>query len=129
MVTVIDYAVRQNSEGNSYVALMLQGDLELVQSKETGNFYATARKCAISSTFTEAVAASLIGRQIKGTIIKEVCDPYDYVVPETGEQISLSHRYVYSTIEPEVAVTKQTTAPFMNPMNFMGNGAVQFGEA
>lgn len=129
MVTVVNYAVRENSEGNSYVTLMLQGDLEMVQSQQTGRFYATARRCGISSTFDEAFAASMIGKQIQGTIVKEVCDPYEYVVPETGEQVTLSHRYVYSPEESSVIVNKQAPAPFIQPINFMGNGAVQFGEA
>jgi len=52
MVTVSDYAVRQNQDGESYVVLILEGDMELVQSQQTGNFYASARKCSISSTFS-----------------------------------------------------------------------------
>ena len=41
MVTVMDVVQRTNKEGEPFVALILQGDLEIVQSKE-GNFYATA---------------------------------------------------------------------------------------
>ncbi len=68
--------------------IVVQGDLEMVQSKESGKFYATARKCAIASTFDEAFAISMVGKQIKGTIVKETCEPYEYVVPETGEQVN-----------------------------------------
>lgn len=63
MVTVIDYAVRQNSEGEPFVALMLQGDLEMVQSQETGRYYVTARKCSIPYTFSEQVAQQMIAQK------------------------------------------------------------------
>lgn len=107
MVTVIDYAVRENSEGEAFVALILQGDLEMVRSNETGRFYATARKCSISSTFSEAVATQMIGKEMPGQIIKQECDPYDYVIPETGETIELNHTWVYA---PEgVEQTKKST--------------------
>jgi hypothetical protein len=106
MVTVVNYAVRQSSEGNSFLALMLQGDLEMVQSKETGRFYATARRCSISSTFDEATASLMIGKQIPGTIVKEDCDPYEYVIQETGETVTLQFRYVYSPVEQSVTEVK-----------------------
>ena len=95
MVTVSDYAVRQNQEGESYVVLILEGDMELVQSQQTGNFYASARKCSISSTFSEKMAAAQVGKQIPGNIVKVECEPYDFVIPNTGEAIVLSHRWSY----------------------------------
>ena len=95
MVTVSSYVVRHNEDGDSFVVLVLQGDLEMIQSRNSGNFYATAKKCTISSTFSEQMAATLIGKQLPGKIIKEECDPYDFVVPETGESIMLEHRWTY----------------------------------
>ena len=95
MVTVADYAIRQNAEGEDFVVLILQGDLEMVQSQETGRFYATARRCSISSTFNEAVAAQMVGKQIPGNIQKVECEPYEYVIPESGEVVELSHRWEY----------------------------------
>jgi hypothetical protein len=95
MVTVADYAIRQNAEGEDFVVLILQGDLEMVQSQETGRFYATARRCSISSTFNEAVAAQMVGKQIPGNIQKVECEPYEYVIPESGEVVKLSHRWEY----------------------------------
>lgn len=95
MVTVSGFAVRQNQEGESFVVLILQGDMELVQSQQTGHFYATAKKCTISSTFSEQMAATLVGKQLPGKIIKEECDPYDFVVPETGEILELNYRWAY----------------------------------
>ena len=95
MVTVSDYAMRQNQDGESFVVLILQGDMELIQSQKTGNFYASARKCTISSTFSEQTAAAQVGKQLPGKIIREECEPYDFVIPDTGEVIELSHRWTY----------------------------------
>jgi hypothetical protein len=44
MVTIIGYRLAKNKDEKEFVALELQGDIEMVQSLETGNFYATARK-------------------------------------------------------------------------------------
>ena len=95
MVTVSAYAVRQNQQGESFVVLILQGDMELIQSQQTGNFYVSARKCTISSTFNEQVAATMVGKQLPGRIVKEDCEAYDYLVPETGEIVEMSHRWTY----------------------------------
>lgn len=95
MVTVSGYAVRQNQEGEPFVVLILQGDMEMIQSQKTGRFYATAKKCTISSTFSEQMAASQVGKQIPGKIIREECDPYDFVIPQSGEVVELNHRWIY----------------------------------
>jgi hypothetical protein len=99
MVTVTAAHLRENEKG-SYVSLEIQGDLEFVQSQNTGRFYATARKCFISSTFNEQTAQKMIGKEIPGKIVRTPCDPYDYTIPETGEVIQRCHRYDY---EPEEA--------------------------
>lgn len=104
MVTVSDYAVRENSDGEEFIALILQGDLTMVKSQETGRYYATAKKCSITSTFTADQAQALIGRQIPGSIIRQESDPYDYTIPETGEVVELTHRWVYSPDEFSAAV-------------------------
>ncbi|MEJ7829524.1 MAG: hypothetical protein WKF91_15045 [Segetibacter sp.] len=95
MVKIINYAVRSTKEGKSFVSLQLQGDVELVQSMGTGRFYATAKKCNISSTFDEEVAKSLIGTSFPGKIVRVEAQPYDFVIPETGEVIKLAHSYEY----------------------------------
>lgn len=99
MVTVIDFETRMNADGKPYVALIIQGDVEMVLSKETGKYYATARKASISSTFDASTAKALIGRQMPGTITKEPCTPYDYTNPNTGEVVQLNFRYVYKPEE------------------------------
>lgn len=107
MVTVTDYAVRQNSDGEPFVALILQGDLEMVRSQETGRFYATARTCSISSTFSEPVAQQMIGQQIPGRIVKQECEPYEYLIPESGEVVTLSHTWEFTPEEKETAPRAQ----------------------
>lgn len=105
MVTVKDYHVREGERG-SYVSLELMGDIELVQSTNTGRYYATARRCFISSTFNEHVAKMMVGKQIGGTIQRVPCEPYQYTVPETGEVITIGYRWDYSTEEVPAPVKR-----------------------
>jgi hypothetical protein len=95
MVTVKNYALRESKDGKQFITLELQGDLEMVQSMGTGRFYATARKCSVTSTFDEATAKILIGRQIPGSIRRVETETYEYTIPETGEVILLAHSYQY----------------------------------
>lgn len=95
MVTVENYHVRKTKEGKPFISLELTGDLEMVQSSKNGKFYATMKRCFISSTFNETVAQRMIGKQMPGRIVKEASEPYDYTLPETGEVIQLTHRYGY----------------------------------
>jgi len=95
MVTIVNYKERQKDDGASFFVLELQGCIEMTQSKTTGMFYATAKKAIIPSTFDEVTCKGLIGTQILGSIKKQECEPYEYVVQETGEEIILSHRWVY----------------------------------
>src|SRR6476661_322170 len=106
MVRIIDYRKRENSQGESFFALILQGEICLVQSKATGRMYATALNTSITSTFNEVTCKSLIGKEIPGSIKKVECDPYEYFVKESGETISLNFKCVYSTdiMENEEAI-------------------------
>jgi len=119
MVQVIDYAMRQSKDGRDFNVLILQGGLSMVQSKKTGNFYATVKKCSIPATFDEATAKTMIGERITGSVQKKSCEPYSFVVKETGEVMQLDYRWVYlpegATIEeaifegePEVAFASET---------------------
>lgn len=94
MVRVIGVQVRKNEKG-TYVSLQLQGDIVMVQSQNTGRFYATAKKCSVFSTFDEHCAKSLIGSTIPGSIVRVECEVYDYTIPDTGEVIRLAHTYGY----------------------------------
>jgi len=101
MIQIIDFKTRVNSEGEPFLALILESDLEMVKSQQSGRFYATAKRASIPSTFTEERCKALIGTQMPGAIKRVECDPYDYTLPETGEVITLSHRYEYIPEEQE----------------------------
>lgn len=95
MVTVTNYAIRKTNDDRTFVALELTGGVELVQSQNTGNFYATVRKCSIPSTFDENIAKMMIGQQIEGDIVRVASDPYDFVNKQTGEVMTLQHSFAY----------------------------------
>lgn len=95
MVRVINYLLRVSKENKEFIVLELQGDLVMVQSQQTGKFYATAQKCTITSTFDENTAKLMIGKEIPGRIERVQTDPYEYTIQDTGEVIQLSHRYQY----------------------------------
>ena len=94
MVRVKNYHLREGVNGD-FISLELEGDLEMVQSMNTGRFYATTRRCKISSTLNEQTAKSMIGKELPGEIVRVQCEPYDYTVPDTGEVIQLAHSYDY----------------------------------
>jgi hypothetical protein len=95
MVRIIAYEERLNKESQPFVALILQGDLVMVQSQETGRYYATAKKCSITSTFSEEEAKALVGKELPGRISKVACPEFEYTIEETGETITLNHRWEY----------------------------------
>ena len=129
MVTVIDYAIRQTKDGREFIALILQGGLSLVQSKNTGNFYATVKQCSIPSTFNESTAKLMVGERVPGSVQKMSCEPYQWTNRETGEIIDLSHRWVYvpegATLEeaiyegePEVALADKKPRMKLHSVEF-----------
>ncbi len=101
MVTIINFKERNKEDGTSFFVLEVQGGIEMVQSKATSNFYATAKKAYLPSTFDALTCQALIGTQMPGSIEKEACEPYEYTVKETGEIITLNHRYSYAPEEKE----------------------------
>ena len=86
MVTIINYKRRETELGKEFFVLEVQGGLEMVKSRENGNFYATAKKANIASTFDEQTCKALIGTQIEGKVEKENCVPYDYTIKETYQK-------------------------------------------
>lgn len=96
MVTIIDFKQRVNKEGKEYGVLVLQGKIETVRSKTTNRPYFTAKKTAVPTTFDEEFGKNLIGQTLPGQIEKIECDPYIFTNPETGEEMELSHTYVYN---------------------------------
>ena len=107
MITIKDYQLRQSTKGKSFVTLEIQGDPEMVQSQETGRFYLTARRCSISSSFDEETAKTLIGKTMPGKIVRTQCDPYEYIIPDSGERIMLVHRYEYQPDHSHLENTKK----------------------
>lgn len=103
MVRIISYKKRETEEGKEFFVLELQGGAEMVKSQETGKFYLTARKASISSTFDEMTCQALIGAELPGKVEKVMCEPYEYVIKDTGEVITLTHRFEY--VEEEKAST------------------------
>ncbi len=95
MVRIISYSERTKEDGENFFTLTVQGGIEMIRSKKTGKFYATAKKASIASTFDEETCKALIGTEMDGDIVKQSCEPYQYTIKETGETIELSHRYVY----------------------------------
>ena len=96
MVTIINYKSATNADGQEFYLLVVQGGVESVLSKESGRFYLTAKKATVSSTFDERTCESLIGTKMPGGVQKVEVDPYSFVVEETGEEITLNHRYEYN---------------------------------
>ena len=95
MVKVVGFKALENSEGEEFFGLVLQGGIEMVQSEDTGRFYATAKKCTVASTFDANTCDGLVGEKIPGDIKKITCEPYDYSIAQTGEVISLSHKWQF----------------------------------
>ena len=106
MVTCVDIALRKTQEGREFYALVLQGGLSLIQSKQTGNYYATVKRTSIPSTFDEATAKMMIGEKVPGSVQKKACEPYEWTNKETGEIITMDYRWAYvpegSTIEEAI---------------------------
>lgn len=95
MVRIIDYRTRINAEGEPFLALVVQGGITLVKSKETGLYYATAKKTSIPCTFDEATCKTLIGQELDGTVERVDCEAYEFTNETTGEVITLDHRWVF----------------------------------
>ena len=106
MVKIVNYQRRETEQGREFFVLEVQGGVEMVKSQETGKFYLTARKALVPSTFDEITCQALIGSDLAGEVEKVACAPYEYVVKETGEVVTLQHRYEY--VQEKVA-TKQET--------------------
>ena len=94
MVEIVDYKQLENKKGESFFALVLQGDIEIVVSKQSGRQYITAPKASLPCTFTESVCQSLIGKNMPGSISRDKCDPYEYTTSE-GQVLTLDYTYVY----------------------------------
>ncbi len=125
MVRIIGFKERENEEGIPFFLLELQGGIEMVLSQISNRYYATAKKAYISSTFDEQTCQALIGTEMQGKIIKEECEPFDYVIKETGEEITLSHRWVFvpeGAEEPKKPEMSPLETVMADPETFSQNG-------
>jgi len=104
MVTIINFKERNKEDGTSFFVLEVQGGIEMIKSQSTGNFYATARKAFLPSTFDALTCQALIGTQMQGSIEKVECEPYEHTIRDTGEIIMLHHRFCY--VQEEKQITK-----------------------
>lgn len=102
MVTIMEYKTYQKEDGTEFFALVVQGGLEAVKSQETGKTYFTARTAKVPCTFDESTCSRLIGNEIEGRIRKVKVEPYEYPNPETGEIMTLSHRYEFIGADDEI---------------------------
>jgi len=59
----------------------------------------------VTSTLDEEACKAMVGEQLDGKIEKVQCTPYEFVIPQTGEVVELSHRWSYL---PAVATTMAT---------------------
>ena len=96
MVTISGYRKLTNADGKEFCALNLMGGIELIKSKTTGQYYATAWKSSITSTFSEEICKHLVGEKLPGTIQKVDCEPYEYAIGTTGECVTLNHKYKFN---------------------------------
>ena len=115
MVRIIDYKVRENRDGDVFLALIVQGGIQLVKSKETGMYYATSKKASLPSTFDEETCKSLIGQELDGTVEKVDCEPYEITNEETGEVLQLNYRWVYVKEGDTVEQAVKQEAPQEEP--------------
>lgn len=115
MVTIVDFVKRTNIDDVEFNSLILQGGIELVKSRQTGRYYATAKKTSISCTFDDAMCQSLIGTKIPGSVQRVECEPYEFVARSTGEIVTLTHRWVYlkdgETVEETVIADSKVVMP------------------
>ncbi len=96
MVTITGFEKRKNKKKEEFNVLILQGDVEIVISKETGKPYLTARKTSIPCTFNDAMAKTMVGKEMQGEIDKQECEEYEFTIPDTGKKIKLAYTYVYN---------------------------------
>jgi hypothetical protein len=102
MVKIVGFKTFERKDGSEFCALIVQGGIEAVKSKETGKTYFTARKVNVSCTFDEEMCESLIGSDFPGSIQKVEVEAYEYAIPDTGEMITLTHIYEYVSEEDNV---------------------------
>mgnify|MGYP001822874917 CR=1 FL=1 len=95
MVIVKNVKPIQKKDGETFYALIVEGSVEPVRSGKTGRIYFTVKRASVPTTFDEMTCKRAIGSQFEGEIRKVNCDPYKYIIEDTGEEIELSHRWEF----------------------------------
>ncbi len=98
MVKVVDYKTYQNSDGENYHSLVVEGGIQYNVSQTSGKLYITTLKTIIPCTFSEEQCQDLLGKDIPGSIQRVDVEPYEKVNPETGETRLITH---YNQFVPE----------------------------
>lgn len=112
MVTVTNAHERVRKDGTIFAVLEISGGVELVQSQETKQYYATLRKCNIPFTGTVETAKLMIGQKLEGEIVRTICEPYEFVNPRTGEVMSLQHSWAYQPSEKAEVIGHTKLNPY-----------------
>lgn len=102
MVTISNYKSFEKEDGGFFYALVVQGGVEAIKSKETGQTYLTVKTAMVPCTFDESTCKSLLGQKMPGTIKKIDVEPYEYSNSVTGEIITYTQRNVYINEDDEV---------------------------
>lgn len=121
MVRIINYKKSIKEDGRESISLKVQGGIEAVQSQQSGKLYLTARTAYVFCTFDEQTAKNLIGTELPGEVQKVPCEPYDYVVKDTGETMTLCHRFEYVQEEPAMPAAlprEMDIKEEFNPLDF-----------
>lgn len=105
MVTVKEIKKAKNSKDEEFYGLIVQSGAMPVKSKKTGRVYFTAKTAFVATTFDEQTASSMIGMEFEGTVKRVTTDPYEYTIEETGEIITLTHRWEY--VDPALDMEEQ----------------------
>jgi len=118
MVKIVNYKERLREDNSSFYVLEVQGGIELVKSQSTGNYYATSKRRIFQQPLMKFYVSPLIGQELEGSIVRQECKPYSYVVKDTGEELTLRHRWVFTPEKEQAVIQKQETndALFM-PVN------------
>lgn len=95
MVTISNYELKKNQRGEKFIVLNLISDVVMERSANTGSWYANTYKANIVASFDEETAKLMVGKQLKGSIVKKECKPYEYLVKSTGKKVILSYTFQY----------------------------------
>jgi len=136
MVTVVEYAIRQAKDGREFIALILQGGLCMVQSKQTGNFYGTVKRPVFPAPSTRKQQREWSGEDswyCPETILWTVRFHHQryWWDHSLGLPLGLcswrsNHRRGYLWREPDVTMVKRKDPILLNPsINLVWKGGCQ----